>query len=64
MHPFTPEELGKDFNLNTALRLGLIAQLLRAYTDYRGLCDSISYWSPAEARKTEDGIEIWPFSYF
>lgn len=99
---------------------GLVAQFLRAYTDYKGLCDSISYWSPAEARKTEvdfilergkkeliaievksssyisgsdykglkavaclkqvkrrivvytgeynrkteDGIEIWPFSYF
>ena len=99
---------------------GLTAQLLRAYQDYKGLYDSISYWSPAEARKTEvdfilergkkeliaveakssphisndsckglraiaclkqvkrriivytgsykrktkDGIEIWPFSYF
>lgn len=32
---------------------GLIAQLLRAYKDYRNLCDSISYWAPAEARKTE-----------
>lgn len=32
---------------------GLIAQLLRVYNDYKGLYDSISYWSPAEARKTE-----------
>ena len=98
---------------------GLIAQLLRAYKDYRGLYDAIYYWSSLEAkqtevdfllkrgkgliaievkaktqvsahdykglrtigklqgvqkrivvymgktiRKTEDGIEIWPFDFF
>ena len=32
---------------------GWIAQLLRAYDDYRGLYDAIGYWSPAEARETE-----------
>ena len=32
---------------------GWIAQLLRAYTDYRGICDEIAYWQPAEAKKTE-----------
>lgn len=32
---------------------GLVAQFLRAYRDYRNLCDNISYWSPAETRKTE-----------
>ncbi len=103
-----------------ALFEGLVAQLLRAYGDYRGLYDSLFYWSPAGAgttevdfllqrgsreliaieakssnrvfsesykglravsklplvkrkilvytgprkRKTPDGIEIWPFSYF
>ena len=26
---------------------------MRAYKDYKNLCDSISYWSPAEAHKTE-----------
>lgn len=32
---------------------GWLAQLLRAYDDYRGLYDSVAYWSPAEAKKTE-----------
>ena len=32
---------------------GLIAQLLRAYNDYRELYDSISYWAPAGTQKTE-----------
>lgn len=32
---------------------GWIAQLLRAYRDYRGLCEEIAYWQPAEARETE-----------
>lgn len=32
---------------------GLIAQLLRTYKDYKSLYDSLFYWSPAEARKTE-----------
>ncbi len=40
-----PEERGALFE-------GLVAQLLRAYRDYAGLCDSIAYWS-AETRRTE-----------
>jgi predicted AAA+ superfamily ATPase len=40
-----PEERGALFE-------GLVAQLLRAYRDYTGMCDSISYWS-AEQRSTE-----------
>lgn len=32
---------------------GWIAQLLRAYRDYRGLCDEIAYWQPAETKDTE-----------
>jgi predicted AAA+ superfamily ATPase len=39
----------------TAGRLfeGWIAQLLRAYHDYRGLYDDVAYWAPAESRQTE-----------
>lgn len=40
-----PEERGALFE-------GLVAQLLRAYRDYAGLYDNISYWSP-ERRSTE-----------
>jgi predicted AAA+ superfamily ATPase len=36
-----------------ALFEGFIANLLRTYSDYRGLFDSWHYWSPAEARQTE-----------
>lgn len=36
-----------------ALFEGWIAQLLRAYADYRDLCDEIAYWQPAEAKQTE-----------
>ena len=32
---------------------GLIAQILRAYKDYQGICDSIHYWSSSEAKTTE-----------
>jgi len=32
---------------------GWIAQLLRAYRDYRGICDEIAYWAPAESKTTE-----------
>ncbi len=35
-----------------ALFEGLVAQILRAYRDYAGLCDDITYWS-AERRSTE-----------
>ena len=32
---------------------GLIAQILRAYGDYRNLYESVYYWSSLEAKKTE-----------
>ena len=32
---------------------GLVAQILRAYGDYHALFKTLSYWSPADARKTE-----------
>jgi len=35
----TPEERGALFE-------GLVAQMIRAYRDYRGLCDDFFYWSP------------------
>lgn len=41
-----PEERGALFE-------GLVYQLLRAYRDYRGLCDDICYWAPAESAETE-----------
>ncbi|MFH1842616.1 MAG: DUF4143 domain-containing protein [bacterium] len=43
--PVLPEEKGALFE-------GLVAQLLRAYRDYAGICDEISYWS-AGGRDTE-----------
>jgi predicted AAA+ superfamily ATPase len=41
----SPEERGTLFE-------GLVAQLLRAYRDYTGMCDTITYWS-AERRDAE-----------
>lgn len=41
-----PEERGVLFE-------GLVAQLLRAYKDYRGLCDEIYYWAPSSRSETE-----------
>lgn len=35
-----PEEKGALFE-------GMVAQLLRAYKDYHGICDDIYYWAPA-----------------
>jgi predicted AAA+ superfamily ATPase len=32
---------------------GWLAQLLRAYRDYSGICDDITYWAPTESRDTE-----------
>lgn len=32
---------------------GMVAQLLRAYKDYRDLCDEITYWAPHSGAKTE-----------
>jgi predicted AAA+ superfamily ATPase len=42
----TPEERGALFE-------GLVAQLLRAYKDYRGVCNEIYYWAPASRSETE-----------
>jgi predicted AAA+ superfamily ATPase len=41
-----PEERGALFE-------GLVAQTLRAYQDYRGICDEICYWSTAGGSRTE-----------
>jgi len=43
----TPEEKGALFE-------GMVAQLLRAYKDYRGLYDDMYYWAPA----TQSSIEV------
>lgn len=43
--PVMPEEKGALFE-------GFVAQLLRAYRDYSGICDGISYWSGG-GRETE-----------
>jgi predicted AAA+ superfamily ATPase len=32
---------------------GLVAQLLRAYKDYRGICDEVYYWAPSGRSETE-----------
>ena len=32
---------------------GLVAQTLRAYRDYRGICDEIYYWSTAGSSRIE-----------
>ncbi len=42
----TPEERGTLFE-------GLIAQLIRSYTDYRNLCDECFYWATAAHTRTE-----------
>jgi predicted AAA+ superfamily ATPase len=41
-----PEERGVLFE-------GLVVQLLRAYKDYRGICDEIYYWAPSGRSETE-----------
>ncbi len=41
-----PEERGPLFE-------GMVAQLLRAYRDYRGLYDDVYYWAPSARSKTE-----------
>jgi len=42
-----------DANSQGRLLEGWIAQLLRAYRDYRGVFDDMAYWAPAESRGTE-----------
>ena len=44
--PPTAEERGALFE-------GLIAQLIRSYTDYRNLCDECFYWATAAHTRTE-----------
>ena len=44
--PPTPEERGVLFE-------GLIAQLIRSYTDYRNLCDECFYWGTVAQTQTE-----------
>ena len=44
--PLAPEERGALFE-------GLVAQLIRAYTDYRNLCDACFYWATAARTRTE-----------
>lgn len=44
--PPDAESIGRLFE-------GWVAQLLRAYIDYRGLCDELAYWAPTESRGTE-----------
>jgi predicted AAA+ superfamily ATPase len=41
-----PEERGPLFE-------GLVAQILRAYKDYRGICDEMYYWAPVGSAETE-----------
>jgi len=41
-----PEERGALFE-------GMVAQLLRAYKDYRGICDEMYYWAPSGRSGTE-----------
>jgi predicted AAA+ superfamily ATPase len=41
-----PEERGVLFE-------GLVAQLLRAYKGYRGICDEMYYWAPSGRSETE-----------
>jgi len=36
-----------------ALFEGMVAQLIRAYKDYRGICDDMYYWAPSGHSKTE-----------
>lgn len=44
--PVTPVERGALFE-------GLVAQTIRAYRDYRNICDDFYYWAPAESAHTE-----------
>jgi predicted AAA+ superfamily ATPase len=45
--PLVPEEKGALFE-------GMVAQLLRAYRDYRGLFDDMYYWAPSG----RSGVEV------
>lgn len=41
-----PEERGALFE-------GMVAQLIRAYKDYRGICEEMYYWAPSGRSETE-----------
>jgi len=57
-----------------------VAQLLRAYKDYRRIFDDMYYWAPAggietevnlivvyphgPVMRTDDGIDVVPFAHF
>jgi len=41
-----PEERGALFE-------GLVAQMIRAYRDYRGICEEMYYWAPSGRSETE-----------
>jgi len=47
-----------------ALFEGMVAQLLRAYKDYRGICDDIYYWAPAGRSAKADRITWIKEGYF
>ncbi len=44
--PLVPEERGALFE-------GMVAQLIRAYKDYRGICDEMYYWAPSGRSEVE-----------
>jgi predicted AAA+ superfamily ATPase len=44
--PIVPEERGALFE-------GLVAQVVRAYRDYRGICEDMYYWAPSSGLTTE-----------
>lgn len=52
-HDFEKIDLNANIRSKGYLFEGWISFLLKAYHDYRGLCDEIYYWSPSEAQKTE-----------
>jgi predicted AAA+ superfamily ATPase len=60
MHPFVPQELGKDFNEEKgALFEGLVAQLLRASKDYRALYDTIFFTGRRRVKPKPKSIFCW-----
>jgi predicted AAA+ superfamily ATPase len=44
--PPAPEERGALFE-------GMVAQLIRAYKDYRLICDDVYYWAPSDRSEIE-----------
>jgi predicted AAA+ superfamily ATPase len=52
-----PEERGALFE-------GLVAQTIRAYRDYRGICDEICYWAPSGGTAVEVDFLLGRGRYF